>query len=251
MLQKIWDSITGNPTALLEAVRQIALALILFGIIHWTDQQMAGAMMALSAVLAMFNRSAVTPNARVVTREDPDTGAHVPGPASLPKIPIILLAIALGASMGASACGNRYKAGTPVQAQFAYELDQALGVIDDTHAKIIGAVDSGATTKALADPFLTPAAAAARLAKERVIPLLRAYDAAIIAGDLARRDALHADLKPLLQEFNGLVQQAFHVNLSVKGLDSLANLLSTIQSSISSIRTEWADVFPPAPAPAR
>jgi len=90
-MQKFWDwitvTVTSNPTSLLEAVRQIALALVLFGVIHWSDQQMAGAMMALSAFLAMFNRGAVTPNNRVVTRVDADTGEHVKGPAAIPTPP--------------------------------------------------------------------------------------------------------------------------------------------------------------------
>lgn len=85
-MQKFWDGltalVTNNPTSLVEAVRQVALASVLFGLIHWTDAQMAGAMMALSAVLAMFNRGAVTPNTRVVTRVDADTGEHVKGPAA-------------------------------------------------------------------------------------------------------------------------------------------------------------------------
>lgn len=92
-MQKFWDwlsaLVTANPTALIEAVRQIALALVLFGAIHWNDQQMAGAMMALSAFLAMFNKGVVTPNNRVVTRLDASTGEHVSGPAAIPTPPDI------------------------------------------------------------------------------------------------------------------------------------------------------------------
>lgn len=46
-----------NPALLSEAVRQIVLALVLFGIINWTETQIAGALMALSAVLALFTIS--------------------------------------------------------------------------------------------------------------------------------------------------------------------------------------------------
>lgn len=90
-MQKFWDWLSGlvtnNPTGLVEFVRQFALALVLFGAIHATDAQLAGGMMALSAFLAMFNKGAVTPNNRVVTRVDADTGEHVKGPASMPTPP--------------------------------------------------------------------------------------------------------------------------------------------------------------------
>lgn len=46
-----------NPALLSETVRQILLALVLFGVIHWTDAQMAGVLMAISAVLALFTIS--------------------------------------------------------------------------------------------------------------------------------------------------------------------------------------------------
>jgi hypothetical protein len=241
-MQDIWKTMTGNPTLLLEAVRQIVLALVLFGLVHWTDQQTAGLLMALSAILALFNRATVTPNSRVVTREDPATGQHVPGPAAAS---IVLLACVLGAgAIVMPACGNRYKAGTPIQNKLAYEMDEALIKIKEAQTKVIAAVDSGATPPAVANRFLDPIRDVTTLAKDRAIPVLEAYDAAVRAGDLVKQDALHVQLQPLMQEFYAKLAQAFKAPLPDNVIGSLAGLLTQIQETIRTVRQVFVPAVP-------
>lgn len=54
-----------EPTLITEAVRQVVLALVLFNVINWNEQQIAGALMALSAVLALFARELSIPTETV------------------------------------------------------------------------------------------------------------------------------------------------------------------------------------------
>lgn len=54
-----------NAVSLTEAIRQVILCLVLFQIIAWNEQQIAGFLMAISAVLALFARGATVSNARV------------------------------------------------------------------------------------------------------------------------------------------------------------------------------------------
>lgn len=129
-----------NPALISEAVRQIVLALVLFGIIQWTETQIAGALMALSAVLAMFTISQTTANSTLEAAGTSKTQVHkaaadnlaagtpggtgepnTPGGAGGPDAPrglgnfsdknnrgtgagLILLMLALGAS---SACATK------------------------------------------------------------------------------------------------------------------------------------------------
>jgi hypothetical protein len=48
------DWISRNSLLLTEAIRQTILAAILFGLVAWTDQQVAGFLMAVSAIMALF-----------------------------------------------------------------------------------------------------------------------------------------------------------------------------------------------------
>jgi hypothetical protein len=48
------DWINRNSLLLTEAIRQSILAAILFGLVAWTDQQVAGFLMAVSAIMALF-----------------------------------------------------------------------------------------------------------------------------------------------------------------------------------------------------
>ena len=48
-----------EPALISEAIRQVLLALVLLGIFQLTDQQTAGIIMAVSAVLALFTRASV------------------------------------------------------------------------------------------------------------------------------------------------------------------------------------------------
>jgi hypothetical protein len=50
-----------EPTLVSEAVRQIVLMCILFGWIHWNDQQLAAVLMVCSALLALKARSQSVP----------------------------------------------------------------------------------------------------------------------------------------------------------------------------------------------
>jgi len=51
------DWLKNHIVELTEAIRQIILVLVLFQIIAWTDQQIAGTLMAVSAILGLFVRS--------------------------------------------------------------------------------------------------------------------------------------------------------------------------------------------------
>jgi hypothetical protein len=48
------DWLTKNSITLTEAIRQVILAAVLFNLVTWTDQQIAGFLMAISAMLALF-----------------------------------------------------------------------------------------------------------------------------------------------------------------------------------------------------
>lgn len=53
----MFNGFNVHPATVSEAIRQIILCLVLFGVVQWTDQQIAGLLMAVSAVLALFTRS--------------------------------------------------------------------------------------------------------------------------------------------------------------------------------------------------
>lgn len=48
-----------EPALISEAIRQVLLALVLLGVLQLTDQQTAGIIMAVSAILALFTRASV------------------------------------------------------------------------------------------------------------------------------------------------------------------------------------------------
>jgi hypothetical protein len=141
--------------------------------------------------------------------------------------------------MALPACA-RYKAGTPAQNILAYELDGALVKIKGFQTTVIGAVDSGATPAAVANKFLDPVRDLTTLGRDRVIPLLEAYDAAAKAGDAVKRDALHAQIQPLMNEFYAKLGQAFSANLPDNVIGNLGTLLTQIQETIRTVRQVFA-----------
>jgi hypothetical protein len=48
-----------EPALISEAIRQVLLVLVLLGVLQLNDQQTAGIIMAVSAVLALFTRASV------------------------------------------------------------------------------------------------------------------------------------------------------------------------------------------------
>lgn len=157
--------------------------------------------------------------------------------------------LALGLSIPClSACGKRYAPGTPTQNKLAYELEQGLGIVLDTQTKLIAAVDSGVTTRAIADRFLVPARDLADLAKNRIIPSLKAYDAAVTAGDLNAQKLLTAELTPLVRQFNQLSQTAFGASLPENVVGSLSKLLLQLQQTIRTVLQEFTPDAVPAAA---
>src|SRR6266511_2428536 len=152
---------------------------------------------------------------------------------------VIVVAVA---ALAIPACGKRYKSGTPAQAAMAYELQQGLQIVKDTQTKVIAAVDAKQTPPAIANYFLNPARDFAKLAQERIIPLLEQYDAAVQAGDQIKRDALHADLTPLIMQMNTLLGEAFNAKLPDNVAGNLATLLSKIQETIATVRATFIPV---------
>lgn len=161
----------------------------------------------------------------------------------------LLVLLAVGASIATvPACGKRYAPGTPTQNKLAYELEQGLGIVLETQTKLIAAVDSGVTTKALADRFLVPARDLADLAKNRIIPSLKAYDAAVTAGDLNAQKLLTAELTPMVRQFNQLAQTAFGASLPDNVVGSLGKLLQQLQQTIRTVLQEFTPDQVPAAA---
>ena len=54
-----------EPVAISSAVKAVVMALVLFGAVTWTGEQVAGALVALELVLSLFVRSKSTPTADV------------------------------------------------------------------------------------------------------------------------------------------------------------------------------------------
>jgi hypothetical protein len=86
-----------NPALLSETVRQVVLALVLFGVLQVTDVQLAGGLAALSAVLALFTITNSTPNStleaagtsktQVVEAAKQNAAAGTPGGTGTPGAP--------------------------------------------------------------------------------------------------------------------------------------------------------------------
>lgn len=53
----MFNGFNAHPATISEAIRQVILCLVLFGVVQWTDQQIAGFLMMISAILALFTRS--------------------------------------------------------------------------------------------------------------------------------------------------------------------------------------------------
>jgi hypothetical protein len=54
-----------EPVAIASAVKAVVLVLVLFGIVAWTDEQVAGVLVALEVVLGLFVRSKSTPTSDI------------------------------------------------------------------------------------------------------------------------------------------------------------------------------------------
>jgi len=61
---------TLNTVTVTEAIRQVILSLVLFEVIRWDEHQIAGFLMAVSAVLALFARGTTVSHGRVEQKVD-------------------------------------------------------------------------------------------------------------------------------------------------------------------------------------
>ena len=116
--------------------------------------------------------------------------------------------------IGAAACGKRYVDGTTPQQAVAYEVDQTLKLMKGAQETVIAAVDAKPELKPAADKFLDPVY---KLAKEvqdgRLVSTLQAWDAADKLQDEAKKVQIETDLKPLLEQFYTLVNEAIRAPL--------------------------------------
>lgn len=67
-MNTITDWISRRTNKLTEFARQLAYALILFGVLNWTPEQQIGMLMALSAFLALFTEGNTVSKARMAER---------------------------------------------------------------------------------------------------------------------------------------------------------------------------------------
>jgi len=109
VLSAIANWIKHSVNKITEFFRQMAYCLILFGILDWTPEQQIGALMALSAFLAMFTEGSTVPQARVGERvaekmaamnNTGDGGVKPPGG---PTFPTVLFILSFGLLAGCAA----------------------------------------------------------------------------------------------------------------------------------------------------
>jgi hypothetical protein len=155
-----------NPAVFTEAVRQVVLALVLFQIINWTETQIAGALMALSAVLALFTIQTTTPNTtlenagtsktQVVEAAKQNAAAGTPGGTGAPGTPGgaggseaprglgnfsdkgtrgLMLALLLVPALAFSACASKKKPVVLVGQSAVITVD-SIGTISDAVAAL-------------------------------------------------------------------------------------------------------------------
>jgi hypothetical protein len=73
--------IAREPALITSAVRAALYCAVLFGL-PLTDEQTAGVLLAVEAVLALATRALVTPTAEVVVQQKPDEVTQTAGPAA-------------------------------------------------------------------------------------------------------------------------------------------------------------------------
>ena len=76
----LWQRIAREPALITSAVRAALYCAVLFGL-PLTDEQTAGVLLAVEAVLALITRAVVTPASEVVAQKTPDAVVPVAGPA--------------------------------------------------------------------------------------------------------------------------------------------------------------------------
>jgi hypothetical protein len=76
-----WQRITREPALITSAIRAGLYCAVLFGL-PLTDEQTAGVLLAVEAVLALVTRAVVAPAAEVVVQQVPGDTVQTAGPAS-------------------------------------------------------------------------------------------------------------------------------------------------------------------------
>ena len=147
--------------------------------------------------------------------------------------------LALSLMLAASACGKRYIEGTTPQQAMAYELNEGLTHLRSAQDAVIAAVDKNPEIKPTADKFLDPVYKALLLARDRIVPALEAYDAAVKIGDEARKLALASDLKTPNDQFNTLAGQAFGVSRPPEVTTSISGFVAEVQETLAILRKEF------------
>ena len=71
-MKQTWEFLRSEPVALTEAARSVISALMIFGVLHWTTDQLAAFMLAFGALTVLFLRQSVTPNINVRSRVKKD-----------------------------------------------------------------------------------------------------------------------------------------------------------------------------------
>ena len=77
----VWQRLCREPALITSAVRAALYCAVLFGL-PLTDEQTAGVLITVEAVLALITRAVVTPASEVVAQQKPDEAIPVAGPAS-------------------------------------------------------------------------------------------------------------------------------------------------------------------------
>jgi hypothetical protein len=137
-----------NPVTITEALRAVLPVLVLFNIINWTPEQIAGALMAVSAVLAVFVRGTTISTAKLDQRVEErvaavDAGVRGAGGADGPNVPgtgsgydklrSLLVVGVVSFAMALSACASSQKQKVVVAYQSA---EVALGQFQDTEIRL-------------------------------------------------------------------------------------------------------------------
>jgi hypothetical protein len=131
-----------EPVAIFSAVRAIILCAVLFGL-DWTEVQVAGVMLVVETLLALFTRQSVTPNA-TATEKIAETART--GIAQTLKVFLVAALIGSTVACGASARGQLFRADRTIHASIASVQDSANALCD---AAVIPAPDCQAFNKAL------------------------------------------------------------------------------------------------------
>lgn len=119
-------SFTSEPTVWIACVRSLLMLAVLYGA-NLTPAQIAGTLLAFEAVLALFNRSQVTPNRDVVLA--------VPS-SRTPTLPLLLLAGVL--AIGVSGCGKQPPSLSPAGAG-TWRANQAVLIVNTVQRTAINA----------------------------------------------------------------------------------------------------------------